>query len=156
MRVCLPHCKAFVLLRSGITFNHLTSARGAKSDRGHARSRARSRLPPLELVRRGVAVHSAPLRPAGSRAVGFPGRERAAGGVGAVSTQGPNSRPSLHRLHVSCSIPAIHSCPRNFTFPPLSLQHSIPVEIATGSFQKSPPRCLVLLKRHSALCPRVS
>lgn len=62
MRVCLPHCKAFVLLRSGITFNHLTSARGAKSDRGHARSRAGSRLPPLELVRRGVAVHSAPLR----------------------------------------------------------------------------------------------
>lgn len=111
MRVCLPHCKAFVLLRSGITLVRPRSC----PQQGREQASAPGPRPP----RRGCPLRSAPLPPAGSRAVGCPGRERAAGGVGVVSTRGSNSRPSLHRLHVSCSIPAIHSCPRNFTFPPL-------------------------------------
>lgn len=109
----------------------------------------------MELVCLGVAVRSALARRQPLDVVSWPGAS-SRGPRCRPAPGDPNSHSSLHRLHVSCPIPVIHSCARNFTFPPLSLQHSILVEISTGSFQKSPSRRLVLLVDQPALCPQVS
>lgn len=54
MRVCLPHCKAFVLLRSGITLVRPRSC----PQQGQEQASAPGARPP----RRGCPLHSAPLR----------------------------------------------------------------------------------------------